>query len=372
MSDLNTVIIGLSGGVDSAVAALLLQQQGYRTTGIFMKNWEETDNSGNCSAAVDYHDAYSVAQTLNLPFQAISFADLYWDQVFLPFLDDYRSGVTPNPDIVCNREIKFKAFLDYAITCGATYIATGHYARSRQENGSWRLLKGCDPNKDQSYFLYTLNQNQLARVIFPVGELLKNEVRRLAAAAGLINHNKKDSTGICFIGERPFRKFLANYLPPQPGALITPEGEILGSHEGLMYYTLGQRHGLGLGGRRGDSGEPWYVVAKDVANNTLIVARGHDHPLLYSTELSAAQISWVAGNAPSLPLHCCAKTRYRQADQKCLLMVSATNPEQLRVIFDVPQRALTPGQAVVFYQDDECLGGGIITTTTPQRRLFNN
>ncbi|CAK0774432.1 tRNA-specific 2-thiouridylase [Gammaproteobacteria bacterium] len=363
-----SVTVGLSGGVDSSVAALLLHRQGYAVSAVFMKNWEEDDASGHCPAAQDYCDARAVAAALGLPLQAISFADVYWDRVFAPFLADHAAGYTPNPDVFCNREVKFKAFLEYALERGAGHIATGHYARSCEEDGCWHLLKGRDATKDQSYFLYTLGQVQLAHTIFPVGELSKVEVRRLAAEAGLATHAKKDSTGICFIGERPFREFLTRYLPPQPGPLVTPEGKEVGRHDGLMYYTLGQRHGLRLGGRRGDSGAPWYVVAKDVPSNTLVVARGHDHPLLYSDILTASQLSWVAGMLPPLPMQCHAKVRYRQEDQNCLVTAIGEGGQeeirQVRVTFTIPQRAITPGQSVVFYQGEECLGGGVIEATS--------
>ncbi|CAK0778262.1 tRNA-specific 2-thiouridylase [Gammaproteobacteria bacterium] len=365
-----TVTVGLSGGVDSSVAALLLQRRGYVVSTVFMKNWEEDDASGQCPAAQDYRDALAVATTLGLPLQAVSFADLYWDRVFTPFLAAYRAGYTPNPDVFCNREVKFKAFLEYALDRGARHIATGHYARSRVEDGRWHLLKGRDPTKDQSYFLYLLGQPQLAHTLFPVGELPKVEVRRLAVEAGLATHAKKDSTGICFIGERPFREFLARYLPAQPGPLVTPEGREVGRHDGLMYYTLGQRQGLGLGGQRGDSGAPWYVVAKDIPTNTLVVARGHDHPLLYSATLTASQISWVAGVSPVLPMSCRAKVRYRQEDQDCLVTALGDEDQSVRVTFALPQRAVTPGQSVVFYQGEECLGGGVIATTSTDTARF--
>jgi len=350
------VTVGLSGGVDSSVAALLLREQGYAVAALFMKNWEEDDQMGDCPAARDYRDARAVAQALGVPLRAVSFADLYWERVFAPFLAAYQAGFTPNPDIFCNREIKFAVFLEYALQNGADYIATGHYARVDRKNGVWRLLKGRDANKDQSYFLYTLTQRELARVLFPVGDLAKTEVRRLAARAGFVTQAKKDSTGICFIGERPFREFLARYLPPQPGRLVTPEGAVVGEHDGAMYYTIGQRHGLRIGGRRGASDLPWYVAAKDAVTNTVVVVQGHDHPLLYSPGLTATQISWVAGMPPELPLRCCAKTRYRQEDQDCVI-----SADGVTVRFDVPQRALTPGQAIVFYQGEECLGGGIIS-----------
>ncbi|CAK0772599.1 tRNA-specific 2-thiouridylase [Gammaproteobacteria bacterium] len=359
MPSLIPVIVGLSGGVDSSVAALLLQRQGYRVSAAFMKNWEE---EAICPAERDYRDACSVAQTLGIPLRAISFADIYWDRVFSPFLDEHRAGRTPNPDVACNREVKFSAFFSYALQQGAECIATGHYARIRQVDETWQLLKGADPTKDQSYFLYSLGQEQLSRVLFPVGDLLKTEVRRLATEANLVTQDKKDSTGICFIGERPFREFLARYLPPQPGLLVTEEGEEIGQHDGLMYYTLGQRHGLRLGGKRGKSEEPWYVARKEASTNTLVVVQGQDHPSLYHTGLIVDQVSWTAGKPPMFPMTCHAKTRYRQSDQSCL--VTEYQEGQLHVLFSTPQRAITPGQSVVFYQNEECLGGGIIEMAT--------
>ena len=363
----STVVVGLSGGVDSSVAALLLQQQGHTVSTVFMKNWEEDDTADYCPAAQDYQDACAVAATLGLPLQAVSFADDYWDRVFTPFLAAYALGHTPNPDVFCNREVKFNAFLAYALSRGASHIATGHYARSDQQDGLWRLRKGQDANKDQSYFLYTLGQEQLAHTLFPIGTLSKTEVRHLAAAAGLVTHAKKDSTGICFIGERPFREFLARYLPAKPGPLVTTEGTEVGHHDGMMYYTLGQRHGLRLGGRRGDNGAPWYVVAKDITTNTVVVARDHDHPLLYGSALVAMQLSWVAGVSPPLPMRCCAKIRYRQEDQECLV-TSLGEEDRVLVTFTVPQRAITPGQSVVFYQGEDCLGGGIIERVRTEPR----
>lgn len=354
------VSVGMSGGVDSSVAALLLQQQGYDVRGVFMKNWEGDDTEEHCSAADDLADARQVCQTLGIPLQGVNFADQYWERVFEYFLQEYAAGRTPNPDILCNREIKFRAFLDYALAQGADYIATGHYARIGRRGERYTLLRGKDANKDQSYFLYTLGQSQLRRSLFPVGELEKPQVRTLAEQHGLVTHDKKDSTGICFIGERHFRSFLKRYLPAQPGEIRTPQGEVLGRHEGLMYYTLGQRQGLGIGGVKGHEGAVWYVADKDLDNNILIVVAGHDHPLLYRRRLTAVDLHWTAGTAPDLPLTCTAKTRYRQADASCRVEASAPDDARCRVTFDAPQWAVTPGQSVVFYQGEECLGGGII------------
>ena len=352
------IIVGMSGGVDSSVTALLLQQQGYDVQGVFMKNWEGDDTKEHCAAEDDLRDARQVCETLGIPLQGVNFADQYWDRVFEYFLQEYRANRTPNPDILCNREIKFKAFLDYALAQGADYIATGHYARIGREADRYTLLRGKDANKDQSYFLYTLGQAQLARSLFPIGELEKSRVRELAEEHHLITYNKKDSTGICFIGERDFRAFLKRYLPAQPGEIHTPEGTRLGRHEGLMYYTLGQRQGLGIGGIRGHEGAVWYVAAKDLADNILIVVDGHDHPLLYSQSLTAIDLHWVAGEPPVLPLVCSAKTRYRQQDAACTIEAAENNTYV--VDFEEPQWAVTPGQSVVFYQDEVCLGGGII------------
>jgi tRNA-specific 2-thiouridylase len=323
-----------------------------------MKNWEDSFEPGYCAAGEDLDDAREVCAILGIPCHQVNFTQIYWDRVFSHFLEDYRRGRTPNPDILCNQEIKFKVFLEYARSLGADYIATGHYARRLEHGGVQHLLKGADAGKDQSYFLYRLGQAQLASVLFPVGELQKRQVRELAAAAGFSNHAKKGSTGICFIGERRFREFLSRYLPAQPGEMRTPAGERLGEHQGLMYYTLGQRQGLGIGGRPGDSGEPWYVVAKDLVNNVLIVAQGSNHPLLLQQRLRASQLHWVAGELPKAPFPCHAKTRYRQPDQPCLIERLAA--DWCQVVFAAPQRALTPGQSVVFYADAECLGGGII------------
>ena len=355
------IVVGISGGVDSSVAALLLQQQGHAVEGVFMKNWEEDDTQDYCSAAVDLADARQVCERLGLPLRAINFSAEYWDRVFEHFLSEYSAGRTPNPDILCNREIKFRAFLDHALELGADYIATGHYARIGHDGERFQLLKGKDSGKDQSYFLYTLGQHQLRHSLFPVGELEKAEVRRLALAHQLVTHDKKDSTGICFIGERKFRDFLAHYLPAQPGEIETANGQLIGRHSGLMYYTLGQRQGLGIGGVAHRPDEPWYVVGKDLKRNVLLAEQGHHHPLLFSQQLKANQLSWVAGQPPESPLHCLAKTRYRQADQPCT--IDHIEDGHCQVVFVQPQRAVTPGQSVVFYQGEVCLGGGIIEST---------
>ena len=360
-STLERVVVGLSGGVDSAVAALLLQRQGYEIHAAFMKNWEEDDREGYCAAAKDLSDAERVCQVLQIPLERLNFSAEYWDRVFVRFLDELRHGRTPNPDILCNRDIKFETFLEHALTLGAEQIATGHYVRSMRDGGRYRLLKGRDPDKDQSYFLYTLGQQQLASTLFPLGDFTKAEVRRLALEAGLPNHAKQDSTGICFIGERPFRAFLEQYLPPQPGEIRSIEGQLLGTHQGLMYYTLGQRKGLGIGGRRDTSAAPWFVVEKNLEENALILAQGHDHPRLFSRELVATDLHWIAGSPPPTPLTCSAKVRYRQLDQPCRIW--GDGDDRCRVAFVEAQRAVTPGQSVVFYHGDECLGGGIIEST---------
>ena len=352
------VVVGMSGGVDSSVAAYLLQRNGYEIQGVFMKNWQETDPEFPCTAAEDARDALSVCENLGIELDAVDFSREYWQRVFAYFLDEFRRGRTPNPDILCNKEIKFKAFLDHALAQGADYIATGHYARIRENDGCYQLLKARDASKDQTYFLYTLGQEQLSRSLFPVGELQKSEVRRIAAEQDFSNAAKKDSTGICFIGERDFNKFLSRYLPTQSGEIRTPDGECIGRHNGLMYYTLGQRKGIGIGGRKASAEMPWYVVDKDMASNTLIVAQGHDHPLLFSRGLTAVALHWVAGEALGLPLSCQAKTRYRQSDQRCLL--SRIGENSYSVEFEQAQRAVTPGQSVVFYDGDICLGGGVI------------
>ncbi|CAL60550.1 tRNA (5-methylaminomethyl-2-thiouridylate)-methyltransferase [Herminiimonas arsenicoxydans] len=364
------VVIGMSGGVDSSVSAWLLKEQGYEVIGLFMKNWEDDDDSEYCSTRQDWIDAASVADVVGVDIEAVNFAAEYKDRVFAEFLREYEAGRTPNPDVLCNAEIKFKAFLDHAMLLGADMIATGHYARVREvtsgpDAGQVQLLKAVDASKDQSYFLHRLNQAQLSKTLFPLGEIRKTEVRKIAEQLQLPNASKKDSTGICFIGERPFREFLNRYLSYQPGPMKTPDGTIVGEHVGLSFYTLGQRKGIGLGGMKthkntdGNSG-PWYVARKDVANNTLYIVQGHDHPWLLSSALSAGQMSWVAGRAPSEEL-VAAKTRYRQADVACSQHATADN---LALAFDTPQWAVTPGQSAVLYQGDVCLGGGIITAST--------
>ncbi len=353
------VIIGMSGGVDSSVSAYLLQQQGYQVEGLFMKNWEEDDSDEYCSAAQDLADAQAVCVKLGIPLHTINFAAEYWDNVFELFLAEYKAGRTPNPDILCNKEIKFKAFLEFAAEeLGADFIATGHYVRRDDSTGQPRLLRGLDNNKDQSYFLYTLSHQQVGQSLFPVGDLEKPEVRRIAEQLDLATAKKKDSTGICFIGERKFRDFLARYLPAQPGAIETVDGAIIGEHQGLMYHTLGQRKGLGIGGMKESNDNPWYVVDKDVERNVLIVAQGHDHPRLYSDGLIASQLHWVDRQVVRDAFDCTVKTRYRQQDIPC--RVEPLDDDHIRVIFASPQAAVTPGQSAVFYQGEVCLGGGII------------
>ncbi|NQY51379.1 MAG: tRNA 2-thiouridine(34) synthase MnmA [Piscirickettsiaceae bacterium] len=356
----NKIVVGLSGGVDSSVAALLLSQQCFDVEGIFMKNWINFAEENECTIRQDKEDADSVAKILNIPIQEANFAMKYWDLVFKNFLDEYRAGRTPNPDILCNREIKFKAFLNHAIQLGCDMIATGHYARIKNYQGVFYLLKGFDYDKDQSYFLYTLGQKQLARILFPLGQLSKLKVRLIAKEAGFITHNKKDSTGICFIGKRDFRKFISQYIPVNHGQMQTPEGEIICEHVGLTYYTLGQRQGLGIGGRKYGTGKPWFVAGKDMKNNILYVIQG-DHSWLYSKNLQAEKLTWISGKAPKFPCAAKAKTRYRQTDQKCI--ITSINDNRIHVKFEDPQRAVTPGQSVVFYHDDTCLGGGVIMST---------
>jgi tRNA-specific 2-thiouridylase len=351
------VIVGMSGGVDSSVSALLLQQQGYQVEGLFMKNWDEDDGTEYCTAKDDLADAQAVCDKLGIHLHTANFAAEYWDNVFEHFLAEYKAGRTPNPDILCNREIKFKAFLDYAITLGADYIATGHYTRCRIENNTGCLLKGLDSNKDQSYFLHAVGGEEIAKTLFPIGELEKPKVRDIAEQHDLITHNKKDSTGICFIGERRFKDFLEQYLPAQPGVIETVDGEAIGEHSGLMYHTIGQRQGLGIGGLKEAGTEPWYVVDKDLDRNVLVVAQGSQHPRLFKNALLMGEIHWISNQAPDLPYRCMAKTRYRQADQACSIEADG---EGFKVRFDEPQRAITPGQSAVFYDGDTCLGGGVI------------
>ncbi|MEB8432067.1 tRNA 2-thiouridine(34) synthase MnmA [Cocleimonas sp. KMM 6892] len=354
------VIVGMSGGVDSSVAALLLIEQGYEVEGLFMKNWEEDDSAEYCSATVDLADAQSVSDELGIKLHTVNFSTEYWDNVFEYFLEEYRSGRTPNPDIMCNKEIKFKAFLDFALDLGADYIATGHYARVDISGTEVKMLKGLDNNKDQTYFLYTLQQHQLIKTLFPIGELEKSRVRELAEKAGFDTATKKDSTGICFIGERKFTEFLQRFLPAQPGKIVTPEGEEIGEHQGLMYYTLGQRQGLGIGGLKTSSEAPWFVVDKDLSNNKLIAAQGHNHELLLKQQLKASQLHWVSGKAPSETFKCKAKIRYRQEEQACTVMIDDSDTDKCIVCFEEKQRAMTPGQSIVFYDENICLGGGII------------
>ncbi|MCB1749433.1 MAG: tRNA 2-thiouridine(34) synthase MnmA [Gammaproteobacteria bacterium] len=355
------VVIALSGGVDSSVAALRVKASGLRCSALFMKNWNEPADSGHCHWEDDVADALEVCERLGIPINTVDLSADYWDRVFEDFLAEYRRGRTPNPDILCNREIKFRAFVDCARAIGGDCIATGHYVQRGHDGGGHTLEKGADPAKDQSYFLYTLGQDQLACALFPVGDLAKPDVRRRAAAAGLPTHEKKDSTGICFIGERPFREFLARFVPATPGAIVTLAGQVVGEHHGAVFYTLGQRQGLGIGGVRGAAEAPWFVVAKDLERNELTVAQGHDHPALLSRTLEASDLSWVAGAPPPLPARLSAKTRYRQGDQACTLETIVDGVATVH--FDAPQRAVTPGQSVVFYAGTRCLGGGIIDRT---------
>lgn len=356
------VIVGMSGGVDSSVSAVLLMQQGYQVEGLFMKNWDEDDGTEYCTAKEDLADAQAVCDRIGIKLHKANFAAEYWDNVFEHFLAEYKAGRTPNPDILCNKEIKFKAFLEYAEALGADLIATGHYVRRGEQDGKATLLKGLDNNKDQSYFLHAVGHNEIGKTLFPVGEIEKTEVRRIAEQHDLITARKKDSTGICFIGERRFKDFLQQYLPAQPGTICTPEGDVIGKHSGLMYYTIGQRQGLGIGGLKEYSEDPWFVAEKDLDNNILIAVQGTDHPLLFSRGLKTESVDWVAGEPPvASEFKCRAKTRYRQDDQACTVKPLGNN--EFEVIFDEPQRAVTPGQSVVFYLDDICLGGAVIEKT---------
>ncbi|HEX2585429.1 MAG TPA: tRNA 2-thiouridine(34) synthase MnmA [Steroidobacteraceae bacterium] len=352
------VIVGMSGGVDSSVAAHLLLQQGHRVEGLFMSNWEE-DEDGYCTTAEDYQDARKVCELLNIPLHKISFAAEYRDRVFAHFLKEYQAGRTPNPDVLCNREIKFGVCFEHAKRLGADFFATGHYARVRHEPQP-QLLRGLDQGKDQSYFLHAVTASALKQALFPIGGLQKSEVRRIAKELVLPTHDKKDSTGICFIGERPFAEFLEKYLPAQPGEIHSIDGQRIGKHRGLMYYTLGQRHGLGIGGQADREEAAWYVAGKDLKNNILIVVQSHDHPAMQQNSLTAIELNWIAGQPPSSSFDCTAKIRYRQADQACHV---ECHGDQINVTFTQPQRAVTPGQYVVFYDDDVCLGGGVIAST---------
>jgi tRNA-uridine 2-sulfurtransferase len=356
------VIVGMSGGVDSSVSAALLLEQGYQVEGLFMKNWDEDDGTEYCTAREDLADAQAVSDRLGIKLHTANFAAEYWDNVFEHFLEEYKAGRTPNPDILCNREIKFKAFLDYALMLGADLIATGHYTRRAERDGQTLLLRGLDANKDQSYFLHAVGGEQLARTLFPVGELEKPEVRRIAEKYQLATARKKDSTGICFIGERRFTDFLKQYLPAQPGEIETTDGQVIGRHHGLMYHTIGQRQGLGIGGLQGASDDPWYVLRKDLERNVLVVGQGNEHPWLFSSALACSNIYWVNPLDITEPMRLTAKVRYRQPDQACTLERTANG---YRIRFDEPQRAVTPGQSIVLYQDDVCLGGGVIEQATP-------
>ena len=354
------VVVGMSGGVDSAVAAWMLKQQGFDVVGVFMKNWEDDDTDDYCTSREDLVDAAAVADVLGIELEAVNFAAEYRERVFAHFLREYQAGRTPNPDVLCNSEIKFSAFVDHALQLGADRIATGHYARVRRapdEPARVELLKAVDGTKDQSYFLHRLTQRQLAPVLFPLGEIAKRDVRAIARREGIPTYAKKDSTGICFIGERPFRDFLSRYLPRTPGPMITTEGRTVGVHQGLAYYTLGQRQGLGLGGTRGGTDAPWFVAGKDLPRNALLVVQGHDHPLLFRSDVAAIEMHWIAGRAPPLPLRAAAKTRYRMADAACTL---AAADGGFVAAFDAPQWAPTPGQYLVLYDGDVCLGGGVI------------
>ena len=346
----------MSGGVDSSVAALVLKEAGYDVIGVFMKNWDDQDETGACTADADYDDVRRVCDQINIPYYTVNFEREYWERVFVYFLDEYKKGRTPNPDVMCNKEIKFKAFLEKALQLEADFLATGHYAQVSEESGLFSLLRGKDKNKDQSYFLYTLGQGQLSKTLFPIGHMTKGEVRERAVQANLVTARKKDSTGICFIGEKDFKAFLSQYLPAQPGEMRTLRGELKGYHDGLMYHTLGQRKGLGIGG----AGEPWFVVGKDLKANTLLVAQGGEHPALYTDGLKALDLSWVSGMKPASSFTCTAKFRYRQPDQGVTVHIKGNGAE---VEFHEKQRAITPGQAVVFYDGSVCLGGGTIEET---------
>lgn len=355
-----TVVVGLSGGVDSSVAAYLLKQQGYNVIGLFMKNWEEQDENGVCTSEADYKDVEKVAQKIGIPYYSIDFVKEYWDNVFVHFLKEYEMGYTPNPDILCNREIKFKVFFEQAMKMGADFLATGHYAKTAEG----KLLRSEDTNKDQTYFLYAVKEKVLEKVLFPLGEIKKPEVRRIAKELGLATAEKKDSTGICFIGERNFREFLGKYLKENPGKFMTPEGKVVGEHKGSVFYTIGQRKGLGIGGMKESTGESWFVTGKDVQKNIVYVVQGENHPALFAPALTATEISWI-GEAPKVfPYECTAKIRYRQADHKCTIM--KVEGDKMWVNFHAPERAITPRQSIVFYQGEVCLGGAMIEVALPE------
>lgn len=359
MSTPETVIVGMSGGVDSSVSALLLKQQGYRVIGLFMKNWEEQDEHGVCQSSKEYEDVVRVCEQIDIPYYSVNFVKEYWDGVFAHFLDQYAKGFTPNPDILCNREIKFKALLDKALELGGSYLATGHYCQTLAQGEDTCLLKGVDPVKDQSYFLYSVKSEALRHVLFPIGDIPKPKVRAIAKEYGLATFEKKDSTGICFIGERDFRLFLSKYLAPQEGTFQTLSGKVVGKHQGASLYTIGQRKGMGIGG----AGDAWFVVGKDVSQNIVFVEQGTRHPALYADHLFAAELTWVAAPPASLPFLCHSKIRYRQPDQACT--IQEIRDGKALVTFDVPQRAITPGQSIVFYDGNICLGGGIIQSAGP-------
>lgn len=363
------VVVGMSGGVDSSVTALLLKEQGYDVVGVFMKNWDDTDENGVCTATEDYKDVAKVANQIGVPYYSVNFEKEYWDRVFEYFLAEYRLGRTPNPDVMCNKEIKFKAFLDYAMQLGADYVATGHYAQvKRDEDGTVHMLRGVDNNKDQTYFLSQLSQEQLAKTMFPLGHMEKSEVREIAKKAKLATAQKKDSTGVCFIGEKNFKEFLGKYLPAQPGKMVTLDGQVKGDHAGLMYYTIGQRQGLGIGGGQGDNSEPWFVVGKELETNTLLVGQGFHHEHLYATSLEASEVHFTVDTSMPKEFKCTAKFRYRQQDTGVTVIL---NDDQTKatVIFDEAVRAITPGQAVVFYNGDECLGGGLIDAAISEEKI---
>lgn len=368
MNELHTghIVVGLSGGVDSTVAAYLLKQQGYDVVGVFMKNWEEEDDSGVCTAAEDYAYVQSVASQMGIPYYTVNFCKEYRERVFSYFLAEYSAGRTPNPDVLCNCEIKFRAFLDFALSTGAGLLATGHYANIAHGEDGVRLIRAKDANKDQTYFLAGLTREQLSRAMFPVGNILKQDVRRIAAEQGFSNAKRKDSTGVCFIGERNFKQFLMQFLPAQPGDIVDEKGKVIGKHDGLMYYTLGQRRGLGIGGRNDGTGESWFVIGKDLKRNLLIVQQG-EHEELYSLSLDAPSMNWINGGAPSSGFHCTAKFRYRQPDQGVTVV---TDGNGIHVCFDHPQRAVTPGQWVVLYDGETCLGGGPIAGTEPMKAIL--